>query len=164
MNQNIQENTQAVGIEDDAHNILQLVTFCLGEEEFGVNILIVSEIIRLVQITVVPHAPPFIEGVINLRGRVLPVIGLRKRFGMPAMEVTAKTRIVVMMWDHQLVGFLVDSVSEVLRLPVSSIEETPPVLNGVGSEYIEGVGQMGEKLLVLLNMQSLMENSALPEE
>ena len=148
---------------DGAEDILQLVTFCIGEEEFGVDILIVSEIIRLVQITPVPHAPHFIKGVINLRGRVLPVVGLRMRFGMDEIEMTEKTRIIVMMWEHQLVGFLVDSVSEVLRIPSSTVEPTPPVVAGIGAEYIEGVGKMGERLLILLNMQSLMANSEIPE-
>ena len=168
MSSDIQEEIQNIpsvhDMGDDANEILQLVTFCLGEEEFGVDILIVSEIIRLVQITPVPHAPLFIEGVINLRGRVLPVVGLRKRFGMHEIDLTEKTRIIVMVWDQQLVGFLVDSVSEVLRIPAGTIEPTPPVVAGVGSEYIEGVGKMGERLLILLNMQALMANSEIPEE
>jgi len=167
MSLDTQEETQdtpsLLTMGDGADNILQLVTFCLGEEEFGVDILIVSEIIRLVQITPVPHAPNFIRGVINLRGRVLPVVGLRKRFGMVELEMTEKTRIIVMMWEHQLVGFLVDSVSEVLRIPASTIVPTPPVVTGIGAEYIEGVGKMGDGLLILLNMQALMANSEIPE-
>ena len=167
MSSETQEESQHIPalhtLGEGAEDILQLVTFCIGEEEFGVDILIVSEIIRLVQITPVPHAPHFIKGVINLRGRVLPVVGLRMRFGMTDIEMTEKTRIIVMMWEHQLVGFLVDSVSEVLRIPSSTVEPAPPVVAGIGAEYIEGVGKMGERLLILLNMQSLMANSELPE-
>lgn len=149
--------------EQDNNKILQLVSFKLGEEEFAVDILIVSEIIRLVQITPVPHAPHFIEGVINLRGRVLPVVGLRKRFHMPEVEQTEQTRIIVMMWENQLVGFLVDSVSEVLRIPTNTVENAPPVVAGVGAEYIEGVGKLDDRLLILLNMGFLFANSELPE-
>lgn len=156
------DNIATLNVMDESSDILQLVTFCIGDEEFGVDILIVSEIIRLVEITPVPHAPHFIEGVINLRGRVLPVVGLRKRFSMEEIEMTDKTRIIVMMWEQQLVGFLVDSVSEVLRLPGSTIEPTPPVIAGIGAEYIDGVGKLGDRLLILLDMQSLLANSVLP--
>ncbi len=145
--------------DDDDSDILQLVTFCLDEEEFGVDILIVSEIIRLVQITHVPHAPEFILGVINLRGRVLPVMGLRRRFGMPEIEYTEKTRIIVTIWDNQLIGFLVDSVEEVLRIPHSTIVPPPPIFSGIGSEFIEGIGKLDERLLILLNMETLMADA-----
>lgn len=104
-------------------NLLQLVTFRLGEEEFGVKILVVNEIIRLVQITQVPNAPAFIEGVINLRGKVLPVVGLRKRFHMPEMPLDSQSRIIVMELNQNVVGFLVDAVSEVLRIPESTVEQ-----------------------------------------
>ncbi len=144
---------------EDSDNILQLVTFCLKEEEFGVDILIVSEIIRSVQITPVPNAPDFIVGVINLRGRVLPVMGLRKRFGMPEVEHTEKTRIIVTLWENQLIGFLVDSVSEVLRIPTSVITPPPPVFAGIGSEFIEGICNLSNKLLILLDMETLMTGS-----
>lgn len=150
-------------VDEQNNKILQLVSFKLGDEEFAVDILIVSEIIRLVQITPVPHAPHFIEGVINLRGRVLPVVGLRKRFHMPEIEQTDQTRIIVMVWENQLVGFLVDSVSEVLRIPANTVENAPPVVAGVGAEYIEGVGKLDDRLLILLNMGFLFANSDIPE-
>ncbi len=143
--------------EDD--DIIQLVTFCLGDEEFGVNIIIVSEIIRLVQITPVPHAPDFILGVINLRGRVLPVMGLRKRFGLQCVDYTEKTRIIVTIWHNQLIGFLVDSVQEVLRVPSSTVVPPPPIFSGIGSEFIDGIGKLDERLLILLNMDTLMADS-----
>lgn len=154
----------ATGVTEGGDRILQLVTFRLGEEEFAVDILMVSEIIRIVPITDVPHAPEFIEGVINLRGRVLPVVGLRKRFRMTDLPWTAQTRIVVMTWNQQLVGFLVDSVSEVLRIPSSTIENPPSVVAGVGSEYIEGVGKLDDRLLILLNMETLLANSISSEQ
>lgn len=150
-------------VNEQNNKILQLVSFKLGQEEFAVDILIVNEIIRLMQITPVPHAPHFIEGVINLRGRVLPVVNFRKRFHMPEIEQTDKTRIIVMIWENQFVGFLVDSVSEVLRIPASTVEEAPPVVAGVGAEYIEGVGKLDDRLLILLNMDFLFNNSEFPE-
>ena len=131
------------------NKILQLVSFKLGEEEFAVDILIVNDIIRLVPITPVPHAPHFIEGVINLRGRILPVVSFRKRFHMPEVEQTNQTRIIVMVWENQLVGFLVDSVSEVLRIPSNTVD----------AEYIEGVGKIDDNLLILLNMNFLFSNT-----
>jgi purine-binding chemotaxis protein CheW len=144
----------------DAH-LLQLVTFRLGSEEFGVKILVVNEIIRLVQITQVPNAPAFIEGVINLRGKVLPVVGLRKRFNMPEMPLDSQSRIIVMELDHNVVGFLVDGVSEVLRIPESTVEKAPPVVAGIGSEYIEGVGKLNDRLLILLDLQALLSETPL---
>ena len=154
------------GHEHDAGNEaheLQLVTFHLGEEEFGVKILVVNEIIRLTQITQVPNAPAFIEGVINLRGRVLPVVGLRKRFNMKNIPLDDRSRIIVMELNHNVVGFLVDAVSEVLRIPVSTVEPAPAVVAGIGSEYIEGVGKLDDRLLILLDLEALLGDTDLGE-
>ena len=115
------------GHDEHDGDLIQLVTFRIGEEEFGVDILAVQEIIRLMQITMVPRAPAFIEGVINLRGKVIPVINMRTRFGMPALEHDSNTRIVVMELEQKIVGFLVDGVSEVLRIPAGTVEDPPPV-------------------------------------
>ena len=111
--------------------ILQLVTFHIGEEEFGVNILDVREINRMMEITRVPHAPEFVEGVINLRGQVIPIVDLRRRFGLKAVEHDKNTRIVVVELADKVVGFLVDSVSEVLRVPNSVVEPPPPIVAGI---------------------------------
>ena len=117
--------------QDD--ELLQLVTFSIGEEEFGVNILKVQEIIRTMEITKVPRAPEFVEGVINLRGKVIPVISMRTRFNMPVLEHDSNTRIVVMELGQKIVGFLVDGVSEVLRIPAGTVEDPPPVPNISGA-------------------------------
>ncbi|MDR1856712.1 MAG: chemotaxis protein CheW [Desulfovibrio sp.] len=143
------------GTEHDG-DLLQLVTFRIGDEEFGVEILAVQEIIRLMQITMVPRAPAFIEGVINLRGKVIPVINMRTRFKMPHKDHTSSTRIVVMEFGQKIVGFLVDGVSKVLRIPASTVEEAPPVVSGIGSEYIKGVGRMEDRLLILLDLGNLL--------
>lgn len=139
-------------------DLLQLVTFRIGEEEFGVDILAVQEIIRLMQITMVPRAPAFIEGVINLRGKVIPVINMRTRFNMPALEHDSNTRIVVMEFDQKIVGFLVDGVSEVLRIPAGTVEAAPPIVAGIGSEYIKGVGKLEDRLLILLDLDNLLSD------
>lgn len=137
-------------------NLLQLVTFKIADEEFGVEILAVQEIIRIMQITAVPRAPAFIEGVINLRGKVIPVIDMRKRFGLPVVERDSQTRIIVMEFDQKVVGFLVDAVSEVLRIPADTVEAPPPVVAGIGSEYIKGVGKLDDRLLILMDLDSLL--------
>ena len=138
--------------------LLQLVTFSIGEEEFGVNILKVQEIIRTMEITKVPRAPEFVEGVINLRGKVIPVVNMRTRFSMPALEHDGNTRIVVMEFNQKIVGFLVDGVSEVLRIPASTVEPAPPVVCGIGSEYIRGVGKLEDRLLILLDLDTLLSD------
>ena len=139
-------------------DLIQLVTFRISEEEFGVDILSVQEIIRPIQITMVPHAATFIEGVINLRGKVILVINMRTRFSLPSVEHDINTRIVVMEFNQKIVGILVDGVSEVLRIPSSTIEPAPPVVCGIGSEYIRGVGKLADRLLILLDLDMLLSD------
>lgn len=141
-------------LHDD--DLIQLVTFRIGEEEFGVDIVAVKEIIRLMQITMVPRAPEFIEGVINLRGKVIPVVNMRKRFNKSQVMPDSSTRIVVMELDQKIVGFLVDGVSEVLRIPETTVEDPPPVVAGIGSEYIRGIGKLDNRLLILLDLDHLL--------
>lgn len=136
--------------------LLQLVTFSIGEEEFGVDILKVQEIIRTMEITKVPRAQEFVEGVINLRGKVIPIIDLRRRFGFTSKEHDKHTRIIVIEINKMIVGFVVDSVSEVLRIPAATVEPPPPVVAGVESEYISGVGKLQDRLLILLDLDKLL--------
>ncbi len=143
-------------VVEKEEKILQLVTFHVGDEEFGVEILAVREINRMMEITRVPHAPPFVEGVINLRGQVIPVVDLRRRFGMPPRDHDRNTRIVVVELSDKVVGFVVDSVSEVLRVPASLVEPPPPIVGGVEREYLEGVVKLEDRLLILLDLQRLL--------
>lgn len=136
--------------------LIQLVTFSIGEEEFGVDILKVQEIIRTMEITRVPKAPDFVEGVINLRGNVIPIIDLRKRFGLETRSHDKHTRIIVIEINNMIVGFVVDSVSEVLRIPANTVEPPPPVVAGLESEYISGVGKLEDRLLILLDLDRLL--------
>lgn len=142
----------------------QLVTFQLGTEEFGIDIMKVQEIIRIPPITRVPKAPSFVEGVINLRGNVIPVVNLRVRFGMPLDEETDLSRIVVLQVAGKVFGVRVDGVTEVLRLDSASIEPPPPVALGMDSNFIRGVGKIGERLLILLNLDQLMVGAAVNEQ
>ena len=136
--------------------LLQLVTFSTGDEEFGVDILKVQEIILPMAITKVPKAPEFVEGVINLRGKVIPVIDLRRRFGLKSKPQDKYTRIIVIEINEMIVGFVVDSISEVLRIPASTVEPPPPVVAGLESEYISGVGKLADRLLILLDLDRLL--------
>lgn len=140
--------------------ILQLVSFRLGEEEYAIDILKVQEINRIVEITSVPNSPAYVEGVINLRGRVIPVIDLRKRFGLHAKEADAQTRIMVVDVGTT-VGLIVDSVSEVLRLSADTIEPPPPMTGGDGSEFIRGVGKLQDRLLILLDIDRLLGHAVM---
>jgi purine-binding chemotaxis protein CheW len=131
---------------------LQVVSFALGSEEYGVDIAQVQEINRMVTITRVPQAPQFMEGVINLRGRLIPIIDLRTRFGMERAERTKNTRIVVTEIGSKRLGMVVDSVSEVLRIAVEQIEDAPDLAAGVDTEYIRGVGKLDDRLIILLDL------------
>lgn len=135
--------------------IQQLVTFRLGDEEYGVDILKVHEIDRMMDITEVPNAPPFIEGVINLRGKVIPVINLRKKFNLPERKADSRTKIVVVDIGTSA-GMIVDSVSEVLRISSDIVEPPPLMTTGVNSEYIRGVGKLKDRLLILLDIEKLL--------
>jgi purine-binding chemotaxis protein CheW len=145
--------------QDD--ELLQLVTFSIGEEEFGVDILKVQEIIRTMEITRVPRAQAFVEGVINLRGKVIPIIDLRRRFGLDSKPHDKHTRIIVIEINNMIVGFVVDSVSEVLRIPAGTVEPPPPVVAGLESEYISGVGKLHDRLLILLDLDKLLSHDDL---
>jgi len=137
---------------------LQIVSFHIGEEEFGLDILRVQEIIRVQDLTRVPNSPQFVDGVINLRGKVIPVVALRKRFGLAHLPHDKQTRIVVIEVKGIVLGFIVDSVSEVLRIPAETIEP-PPRLGRVEREYVSGVGKLNNRLLILLDVDRLMYES-----
>jgi purine-binding chemotaxis protein CheW len=138
--------------------LLQLVGFCVGEEEFGIDILRVQEIIRAPQLTRVPNSPKFMEGVMNLRGKIIPVIALRKRFGLEEILPDKQNRIVVVEIQGTVLGFIVDAVTEVLRIPADAVEP-PPRLGLVEREYVSGVGKIDDRLLILLDADRLMTDS-----
>lgn len=142
----------------------QLVVFELANEQYGVDIAAVESIIKIQPITVVPHAPAFVEGVTNLRGSVLPVIDLRKRFGLPQEDSTKNSRIVVVAIQSTKVGMIVDAVSEVLRVPEGAIEPPPPMVTSVDTAFITGIAKINDRLVILLDLGkvlSLQEQAAL---
>lgn len=138
--------------------LLQLVSFHLGGEEYGMEILRVQEIIRMMDLTRVPNSPDFVEGVINLRGKVIPVIGLRQRFGLGVKEHDKQTRIVVVEVSGTVVGFVVDAVNEVLRIPADTVEP-PPRLTKLDRELVSGVGKLENRLLLMLDVEKLLSQS-----
>ncbi len=150
------ENSEQNVKNDDI--IFQVVGFKLGDEEFVLDILKVQEIIKLVDITPVPNSPDFVEGVINLRGKVIPIVSLRKRFGFEDKGKDSRTRIIVVEIDKKLVGFIVDHVTEVLRIPSSTIEPPPPLVSKIGSEYLKGVGKLDERLLIVLDVDKILSS------
>lgn len=142
-----------------SEEMLQLVSFNLGREEFAVDILLVQEINRMAEITPVPKASACVEGVINLRGKIIPVVNLRKRFGLEWGQDTGEERIVVVNVENRVLGLVVDSVSEVLRIAANTIEPPPALVAGIGSEYIKGVGKIDDRLLILLDLGTVLATS-----
>ena len=137
----------------------QLVVFHLGPEAYGVQIAAVREIITLQPVTRVPHTPDYVEGVINLRGRVIPVIDLRRRLGLAAGERDRMTRIVVVEGDGGVIGMVVDAVSEVLTVSGEQVEPPAPYA-GVDVEYVRGIAKVGDRLVILLDLDRVLT----PEE
>lgn len=139
---------------------VQLVVFTLKQEdqicEYGVPITKVQEIISMATPTKMPQTPDFVEGIINLRGKIIPIIDLKKRFDMGKSDITNDTRSVIVEVEGQTVGIIVDEVSEVLRLQVDNIEPPPAVIGGITAEYLTGVGKLDNRLLILLDMDKIL--------
>jgi len=131
---------------------MQLVVFTLGEEYFGVDIAVVESIIKMQDITVVPRSKPYVLGVTNLRGTVLPVINLRKRFSLAEDQSDENQRIVVVLINNEKIGLLVDNVSQVIRIPKQSIEPAPPLISSVNTTFITGIAKNEESLIILLEL------------
>ncbi len=146
------EDTQALTLSETE---MQLVVFDLASEYYGVDIGAVREIIRMQSITRVPGAESFVEGLINLRGRVVPVVDLRKRLNLAVGEQTKDSRIVVVDIAGQDVGVVVDGVTEVLRIPLSSIEPPASMVTSVESDYLRGIAKLDTKLIILLDLDKV---------
>lgn len=138
----------------------QVVSFRIGRELFGVYIHIVQEIVRVPEITPVLEMPHFVEGVINLRGKIVSIIDLSKRLRIEASAKSRASRILIIEVEKKTVGLLVDAVTEILRIPPESIEPAPDIVTAVGAEYIIGVGKLPNKLIILLDLKNILK----PEE
>ena len=144
---------------ESQHELIQLVSFNLGAEEYAVEVLKVREIIRMTSITHVPNTPPSMEGIINLRGQVIPIVSLRNRFNMGGSENDHHTRIIVMDIDGKSMGFVVDGVSEVIRISSAEIQPPPSMAaGGYDQEFIHGVIQRGDQLLLMLQLDRMFSS------
>ena len=135
---------------------LQLVVFDLAGEHYGVDIANVREIIQMQAVTCIPGSAAFVKGMINLRGVVIPVIDLRQRFGFPEADNDKDTRIIVISTEKQDIGMIVDSVTEVLRIPADSIEPTSSVLSNDNTGYLRGTAKLPDRLVILLDVKALL--------
>ncbi len=134
----------------------QCVTFRLDNEIYGINVMLIQEVLRVTEVAPVPGAPNYVIGIINLRGNVVTVIDTRMRFGLPSKEMDDATRIVIIEVENQTVGIVVDSVSEVVDVDASEIETAPNVGNDETARYIEGVVSRGDELLILVDLNKLL--------
>lgn len=146
--------------DDENEGMLQFVGFSIGREKFGVDILTVQEIIRSTNVTPVPNSPSFVEGVINLRGDIIPVVDLRKRLNLfDADQSMEKNWILILRIGERIAGFIVDDVTEVLKVPEDAIDPPPAiVIAGLENQYIKGVCEIEGELLVILNFESVLFN------
>ncbi len=136
---------------------LQIVTFRLGKETFGLHILKVQEVIKKVEIVTIPKSPDFIEGVINLRGNIVPIICLRKKFGLPKAEEDPKNRMVVCDFGAFSLGFIVDEVNEVMNIPGQKLENIPPVISTyISEDVIEGVINQEDGMIIMLKIEDIL--------
>jgi purine-binding chemotaxis protein CheW len=132
----------------------QLVVFTLNGEDFGIEITQVNEIIRPIETYKVPNTPEYIEGLINLRGKVHTVVNLRKRFNLPSLESTENQKIIIANVGSSIVGFIVDEVKEIVRIEEENIESTPSDLTGLKRRYIDGIAKAGESIILLLDLNA----------
>ncbi|MDP5032718.1 MAG: chemotaxis protein CheW [Paraglaciecola sp.] len=139
-------------------DVLQWVTYKLGEETYGINVMQVQEVLRYTEIAPVPGAPDYVLGIINLRGNVVTVIDTRSRFGLPSSEISDNSRIVIIESDEQVVGIMVDSVAEVVYLRSSEIDSAPNVGTEESAKFIQGVSNRDGQLLILVDLNKLLND------
>ncbi len=138
--------------------VKQLVIFRVEDEEFGVEITQVKEIIKPMEIFKVPNSPQFIEGLINLRGKVHTVFNLRKKFNLPQKEFDDNTKIIIVNVNDLMVGFIVDEVNEIVRINDENIENTPPSVTGLDKKYLNGVAKIDNRLILLLDLSKVLSS------
>ncbi|WP_157150003.1 chemotaxis protein CheW [Brachyspira sp. SAP_772] len=150
--QPIENNENKVDVE----NSINLVTFRLGNNEYAIDIMQAKEIIKMEKITLIPNAPDYVEGVINLRGNIIPIVDLKKRFNLEENEGDKNTGIIIVKIDDVDMGIIIDAISKVVSIATSNIQPPPPMLSGIGQKYIKGVAKLEDKLLVVLDLEKLI--------
>jgi len=143
---------------------LQMAVFRVGQEEYAIDIMQIMEIIRPQKVTRIPNAPAVVEGVINLRGKVVPIIDLRKRFGSdPAKSDPKRVRVIILRLSRRVIGAVVDEVTEVVFMKSGQIETTPDAVKGLDTEYLKGVGKHGDRLIVVLDIDRILTGEEIRE-
>ncbi|TXJ46815.1 chemotaxis protein CheW [Brachyspira pilosicoli] len=140
----------------DVENSINLVTFKLGNNEYAIDIMQAKEIIKMEKITLIPNAPDYVEGVINLRGNIIPIVDLKKRFNLEENDGEKNTGIIIVKIDDVDMGIIIDAISKVVSIVTSNIQPPPPMLSGIGQKYIKGVAKLEDKLLVVLDLEKLI--------
>ncbi len=158
--ENIKDDFDEAWDDEDTQKDKYL-TFHLNQEDYGIEIRFVTEIIGIQNITQVPDMPHFLKGVINLRGKVIPVMDVRIRFGMPEQGYDDRTCIVVVNIDHTAIGLVVDKVQEVIDIPASQVEPAPEMSRGKRSRFLQGMGKVGDQVKILLNVDQLLYDDEL---
>lgn len=158
-----QKKNREYGIDRESEEQQQYVTFLVGGESYGISVIKVQSINEMSEITQVPKALSFIKGVINLRGAVIPVIDMRKKFNLPEKEYDSFTVILIVEVKGRLIGMIVDSVSDVVSIPLSSIQKNISYSGKVEKNSMEGVGRIGESLVILLDVETFLNNENLQE-
>ena len=146
-------NQTGIDLNSDTN---QFLTFSLGDEEYGVDILKVQEIKGYVTTTRIPNSPPEVTGVLNLRGTIVPIVDLRRKFGLPVLDYDQFTAIVVVVVAGKVMGMIVDSVSEVVNIPPSDIQPPPEFGNSMTASQLRGMGRLGDKLIILLDIEQVL--------
>jgi purine-binding chemotaxis protein CheW len=150
-------------VRDVAGEVKQLISFTVGAEEYGLELLRVKEVIRMRQITWLPKAPSCVKGIINLRGDVIPIVDLRERFGLPAQDHTSMTRVIVVEVEGRPVGVVVDSASQVVRVPADQFDPPPPVMGAGSAEFITAVGKMDGKLVIMIDVDRILSTEEMSQ-
>jgi purine-binding chemotaxis protein CheW len=154
---------QETRMKEGSGEMKQLISFTVGSEEYGLELLRVKEVIRTRQLTWLPKAPSCVKGIINLRGDVIPIVDLRDRFGLPSIEQTATTRVIVVEVEGRLVGMVVDSASQVVRVPADQFDPPPPITGEIDRGLITAIGKVGDRLVIMIDVDRILSTEELGE-